>query len=381
MAYDFDYQQSQPLSEHRQFLPGDEFQLDCFYDSSSQTEIMYGGDSTDEEMCQAYIYVYPRPKLAKCVSSFTEGQIGGFWNIAEVAGYATGVGTNDVTYNLGGDPYTYSLSGSPVTWQNGEELYKYLWTETGVNELKTRYQLCLDHAGNNLTGVYNLEIPNGYTPYVSNTQCKDINNPVGQVGEYSIANTITTTNEIASTKICGSVTSDGTSTEISVNVCINSDIVEIILTGPDSVWFGIGFGAINMANAYAIVVSGDNMNEIGEYILTQWSAGTTAPFDGTNGIILDSRTNEDGIVSVVLKRDRKSSESGVYSFPNVATKDINVIFGKGTGKIYEGPMGGHSNNFVVLELETEDIGDGDDGNMISIGLLMIFVNIIISFVF
>jgi len=106
-----------------------------------------------------------------------------------------------------------------------------------------------------------------------------------------------------------------------------------------------------MHNAYAVVVHGNDLTECDEYILTQYSAGTTAPFDGTDGVVIESQTEQNEQVIMTVSRDRVSSASGVYSFPNTSTSDINVIFGKGVDTTYQGPMGGHSNVFVSLSLE------------------------------
>ena len=45
--------------------------------------------------------------------------------------------------------------------------------------------------------------------------------------------------------LCGEVTSDGTSTDVSVKVCIDlgDDTVLITISGPEDVWFGVGFDA------------------------------------------------------------------------------------------------------------------------------------------
>jgi len=391
-AYDFDYQQSLPLSEHRQVLPGDEFILDCYYDSTESDSITYGGESTEEEMCQAYVYVYPRPQLGDCISRFEDAQFELWLGGASQAGYLTGTSDN-LEYNLGGNPFTYG----GLTWQNGEEFYNFLWQETGLPELSTRYQACFDIDGNRLTPEESFEIPTGFTPYTTTETCTNIDAPVGQLGDYntlaptaatvsptgapseSPVSTSSTESGTTSDTLCGEVTSDGTSTDVSVKVCVDleDDTVLITISGPEDVWFGVGFDAVNMADAYAIIVHGSDMNEYNEFILTQYSLGSAAPWDGSDGLLSVDRTVDNGIITATVKRDRLSSESGVYSFPNTPTS-INVIFGKGTQKVYGGGMGGHSAVYVALELAKVDAGD--DGNMINFGILAFIVNIIINFV-
>ena len=161
-------------------MPGDEFILDCYYDSSNFTRITYGGESTTEEMCQAYVYVYPKPALGDCISRFTDAQFEGFLNLATAAGYLTGSGDN-LKYDLGGSSYTYS----GITWQNGAEMYHTLWQETEWDVLATRYQACYDIDGNRLNSAEYLEIPSGFVPYEATETCEDIINPVGQIGDYN----------------------------------------------------------------------------------------------------------------------------------------------------------------------------------------------------
>ena len=93
-AYDFDYQQSTPLSPLVRMLPGDELQMDCFYDSTRADAITYGGQATTQEMCHVY-------------------------ELAEEAGYLTGSGVADYVYELGGEPLELAAAG--LTVQNGDE--------------------------------------------------------------------------------------------------------------------------------------------------------------------------------------------------------------------------------------------------------------------
>jgi len=362
-AYDFDYQQGQPLSEHALILPGDEFILDCYYDSTEQTSIVYGGESTEEEMCQAYVYVYPRPTLGTCISAFTEGQLSAWVQLALAAGYLTGSSEANYAYNLGGNPYTYS----GITWQNGSDFYRFLWEETELSVLATRQQRCSDIAGAPLANGTEFAIPSGFTPYETTSTCSSIDTPVGQIGDYSTSAPTAPTTPAPTTPaptaagtgntLCGEATSDGTSTDVSVSVCVDldDDTVSITLSGPSDVWFGVGFGATGMTDAYAMCVYGDGLSEHGEFILagSPYGAGAAAPFDGGDGIVFVDQTEENGQVSVTVQRDRESSESGVYSFPSSAGT-INVIFGKGASTQYLDAtyMGGHSSGAVELVLSS-----------------------------
>ena len=69
--------------------------------------------------------------------------------------------------------------------------------------------------------------------------------------------------------LCGEVTSDGTSTDLSVRVCVDldADEVTIWMTGPSSVWFGVGFDGISMFSGAWTVVCSENGDLYDGYIL------------------------------------------------------------------------------------------------------------------
>lgn len=58
-GYDFNYQQTVLFDTPRVFYSSDTMKLQCFYDSSEKTTPTYGGDATENEMCQVYLYYYP----------------------------------------------------------------------------------------------------------------------------------------------------------------------------------------------------------------------------------------------------------------------------------------------------------------------------------
>ncbi|KAK3762286.1 hypothetical protein RRG08_037936 [Elysia crispata] len=67
--YDFDYQETRPLSPHRTIKKGDSILMECEYDSTGRTGVTYGGLSTREEMCLSFVMYYPRIDLTVCESS------------------------------------------------------------------------------------------------------------------------------------------------------------------------------------------------------------------------------------------------------------------------------------------------------------------------
>ncbi|KDR14580.1 MOXD1-like protein 1 [Zootermopsis nevadensis] len=66
--YDFNYQQARVLPEEVAVFPGDELVTECVYQTPNRTEPTFGGYSTKEEMCLAFVLYYPRTQLAACYS-------------------------------------------------------------------------------------------------------------------------------------------------------------------------------------------------------------------------------------------------------------------------------------------------------------------------
>lgn len=68
MNYDFNYQQARVLKEEMEILPGDSLIVNCGYDSTKRKMPTFGGFSTEEEMCLAFLTYYPRTNLSGCYS-------------------------------------------------------------------------------------------------------------------------------------------------------------------------------------------------------------------------------------------------------------------------------------------------------------------------
>ena len=47
--------------------PGDELQVDCYYDPSQMTKHVYYGDATSDEMCYAHVTYYPKINFNHCI--------------------------------------------------------------------------------------------------------------------------------------------------------------------------------------------------------------------------------------------------------------------------------------------------------------------------
>lgn len=66
--YDFNYQQSRLLPQEVKVLPGDGLITECTYNTKSRSKPTFGGYSTMQEMCLAFVVHYPRTELAGCYS-------------------------------------------------------------------------------------------------------------------------------------------------------------------------------------------------------------------------------------------------------------------------------------------------------------------------
>ncbi len=66
--YDFNYQASRVPATETTVFRGDQLLLECGYSTKTRDQPTFGGLSTREEMCLAFILYYPRSALADCRS-------------------------------------------------------------------------------------------------------------------------------------------------------------------------------------------------------------------------------------------------------------------------------------------------------------------------
>ena len=66
--YDFNFQASRVPRTETVVYPGDHLMLECDYETSSRDKPTFGGLSTRDEMCLAFVLYYPRSSLADCRS-------------------------------------------------------------------------------------------------------------------------------------------------------------------------------------------------------------------------------------------------------------------------------------------------------------------------
>ncbi|XP_062515676.1 DBH-like monooxygenase protein 1 homolog [Corticium candelabrum] len=72
--YDFNFQDVVLLRNEVKILPGDDIQVFCDYDTSARKQVTIGGEGTLDEMCLAFLLVYPRPQLSVCLSQIDSSQ-------------------------------------------------------------------------------------------------------------------------------------------------------------------------------------------------------------------------------------------------------------------------------------------------------------------
>ncbi|CAH1270459.1 MOXD1 [Branchiostoma lanceolatum] len=66
--YDFNYQETVPMEQATQILPGDSILMECTYDTTDRSDVTYGGLATQNEMCIAWLLYYPKMELSRCES-------------------------------------------------------------------------------------------------------------------------------------------------------------------------------------------------------------------------------------------------------------------------------------------------------------------------
>ncbi|XP_057208977.1 DBH-like monooxygenase protein 2 homolog isoform X2 [Triplophysa rosa] len=67
--YDFEYQEVVNLGKTKTVKLGDKLLVQCTYNTENRTKLTWGGLSTSNEMCLAFLYYYPAMNLSGCLSS------------------------------------------------------------------------------------------------------------------------------------------------------------------------------------------------------------------------------------------------------------------------------------------------------------------------
>jgi len=98
---------------------------------------------------------------------------------------------------------------------------------------------------------------------------------------------------------------------------IDDEVVNITLTGPSDVWFGVGFGAQAMKDApWAIVVEAGNDNAVSERKLADQNPGTLL---NSTVRVISKTTNKDGTRTIEMTRSRIGLDKRYFTFQTNTT--------------------------------------------------------------
>ncbi|XP_077997624.1 DBH-like monooxygenase protein 1 homolog [Glandiceps talaboti] len=135
--YDFNYQEINKLTDEIVLKPGDGLITTCVYDSSKRDKITYGGDGTQQEMCLAFLYVYPRVLMDMCLT----------WTIRE-----------EIARVIGIEEFQYNYVTLPAKWIN-MTLYEVLDTIEWNDQLIADFQFA-NEKGMQYSFAYGGALPN-----------------------------------------------------------------------------------------------------------------------------------------------------------------------------------------------------------------------------
>uniref|UniRef100_A0A672PSQ3 DBH-like monooxygenase protein 2 homolog n=2 Tax=Sinocyclocheilus grahami TaxID=75366 RepID=A0A672PSQ3_SINGR len=66
--YDFEYQEVTNLGKTKTVKLGDKLLVECTYNTENRSTLTWGGLSTSDEMCLAFLFYYPAMNLSSCIS-------------------------------------------------------------------------------------------------------------------------------------------------------------------------------------------------------------------------------------------------------------------------------------------------------------------------
>jgi len=64
------FKKNRPLREERKLLPGDQLTFECTYDTSGRSNVTIAGFSTANEMCEVFVWYYPKIPMLACSSFY-----------------------------------------------------------------------------------------------------------------------------------------------------------------------------------------------------------------------------------------------------------------------------------------------------------------------
>ena len=107
--------------------------------------------------------------------------------------------------------------------------------------------------------------------------------------------------------------------DVAVHVLPDEDTVQIIMSGPHDVWFGVGFGSDTMNGTYAVIA--DTATTVREYILSADSFGNGIY---PNNLKVTTATTDDGQRTITMERPLSLLQPKAYNFP-VSPQSVPII--------------------------------------------------------
>ncbi|XP_062516136.1 DBH-like monooxygenase protein 1 homolog [Corticium candelabrum] len=159
--YDFSFQEVTLLRNEVKILPGDEVKVICAHDTTGRQRVTIGGLGTLDEMCQAFIFVYPKPDLSFCLSQNLKSNFENYIRDATRMGYFTDL------RDTSADPITQykQYVQSIVSMNFSTEAAYTLWNQQYRSTKEREYE-CTGTFHNNLLGAKDFN----YTVFPTITQ-------------------------------------------------------------------------------------------------------------------------------------------------------------------------------------------------------------------
>uniref|UniRef100_A0A8C1UM66 Monooxygenase, DBH-like 1, like n=1 Tax=Cyprinus carpio TaxID=7962 RepID=A0A8C1UM66_CYPCA len=124
--YDFEYQEVTNLGKTKTVKLGDKLLVECTYNTENRSTLTWGGLSTSDEMCLAFLFYYPAMNLSSCVS------------FPDVTSLGSAMGANDT-----------------ATWVN--MMFMKTWNDMSINQYQQTLKRIVQHVmvtNSNNTGSY-----------------------------------------------------------------------------------------------------------------------------------------------------------------------------------------------------------------------------------
>jgi hypothetical protein len=138
---------------------------------------------------------------------------------------------------------------------------------------------------------------------------------------------------------------------IDLTIDTTLDTVEIVMTGPEAVWFAVGFEPLNHpsgADTYSVVpLGGAPTADVQEWALGNHSAGIQLP----DSLTVDSNSVSAGVRTVELSGPASTSAGGNYNYPtDPGEMEISWAYGNGPDFAFHADRGEEN---LILSLVPE----------------------------